>query len=53
VILRWGKEITGSDEAAPLAGYLGPRVANDGTDLQKVGFVFLKEVTPVELKVVR
>jgi len=25
-----------------------PRVANDGTDLQKVGFVFLGEVMPVE-----
>jgi len=25
-----------------------PRVVNDGTDLSKVGFVFLGEVMPVE-----
>jgi hypothetical protein len=30
-----------------------PQVANDETDLLKVGFLFLEEVMVVELKVVR
>ena len=46
----WGEEIMGSDETARLAGH---RVANDETDLLKVGFVFLVRVMLVELKVVR
>jgi hypothetical protein len=46
----WGREITGSDEAAPLAGH---GVANDRTDLQKVGFVLLRRVMLMEVKVVR
>ena len=48
----WGKEITGSDEAAPLAGHLAMS-SYDGTDLQKVGFVFLGRVMFIELEVVR
>ena len=46
----WGKEITGIDETAPLAGH---RVANYETDLLKVGFVFLERVMLIEVKVVR
>jgi hypothetical protein len=29
------------------------QAANNGTDLQKVGFVFLGRVMPIEVKVVR
>jgi len=50
-VTEWlGREITRSDETARLAGH---RVANDETDLRKVGFVFLGRVMPVELKLVR
>jgi hypothetical protein len=40
----------GSNEATPLAGH---RVANDRTDLLKVGFVFLRRVMLMEMKVVQ
>ena len=46
----WGEEIMGSDETARLAGH---RVANDETDLQKVGFAFSGRTMLIELKVVR
>jgi len=46
----WGREITGGDEAARIAGHV---VTNDGTDLHKVGFVFLRRVMLMEMKVVR
>jgi hypothetical protein len=48
----WKKEITERGDAASLADHMSV-VANDGTDLQKVGFVFLGRVMLVELKVVR
>lgn len=48
----WGKETTGSNEAAPLAGHLATG-SYDGTDLQKVGFVFLGRMMLIELEVVR
>lgn len=47
----WWKEIAGSDEVTPLVSDLN-RVAKDGTDLPKVGFVFSKEAMLVEVKVV-
>jgi hypothetical protein len=46
----WGREITGGDEAARIAGHV---VTNDGTDLHKVGFVFSRRVMLMEMKVVR
>jgi len=48
----WGREITGSDGTAPLAGPW-PRVASDETDLLQVGFVFLGSVMLVKLKTMR
>jgi hypothetical protein len=36
----WRMDIVGSNEATPLAGHA---VANNETDLLKVGFVFFKE----------
>jgi len=48
----WRKETTGRNEAAPLAGHLAMS-SYDGTDLQKVGFVFLGRVMLIELEVVR
>lgn len=46
----WGREITGSDKAPPLAGH---GVANDRINLLKVGFVFLRKVMLMEVEVVR
>ena len=48
----WGEKITGSNEVAPLAGHLTTG-SYDGTDLQKVGFVFLGRMMLIELEVVR
>lgn len=46
-----GRRITAKDDAVPLADH--PTAANNGTDPQKVGFVFSGRVTLVEVKVVR
>jgi len=46
----WGREITGGDEAARTAGHA---VAKDRTDLSKGGFVFLRRVMLMEVKVVQ
>jgi hypothetical protein len=50
-VAEWqGREITGGYEAAPLADHGG---ANGRTDLHKVGFVFLRRVMLMELKIMR
>ena len=46
----WGRETTGSDEAAPAASH---GIGEHRTDLYGVGFVFLRRVMLMEMKVVR
>jgi len=46
----WRMDIVGSNEVVSLAGHA---VANNETDPSKVGFVFLRRVMLMEVKVVR